>query len=112
MTLAPFGGVAVPGPYTRVTLAPAETNSEAKNTPVLPVLRFVITRTGSMYSIVGPAVIRILFLCRVDEYPNFFNTNSKTSSGSAALAFPSIMFGATKSILFLRKSIFFFTALL
>jgi len=95
-----------------VTLAPAATNSEAKSTPVLPVLRFVTTRTGSIYSTVGPAVIKILFLCNIEEYPNFFKTNSKTSSGSAALAFPSIITGETKSTLPFKKSIFFLTALL
>ena len=38
ITFAPFGGSLVPGPYTKVTFAPAEINSEANNVPVFPEL--------------------------------------------------------------------------
>ena len=63
-----------------------------------------------MCSIVGPAVINTFLFFNTDENPNFFETYSKTSSGSDAFAFPSIICGARNSILFFRNSIFFFTA--
>ena len=110
ITLAPFGGIAVPGPYTKVTFAPAETSSDANSVPVFPVLMFVITRTGSIFSTVGPAVIRTFFPLSLFDCPNFFKTKSKTSSGSGAFAFPSIICGEIKSTLFFKNSMFLQTA--
>ena len=65
---------------------------------------------GSICSIVGPAVINIFLPCNFGDNPNFFKTYSRTSSGSEALAFPSIIFGEIKSILFFKNEIFFLTA--
>src|SRR5690625_7735514 len=47
-----------------VTLAPARAAASAIAKPILPEERLVITRTGSMASLVGPAVSKRLLPCK------------------------------------------------
>ena len=58
-TSTPAGGATVPGPSTRQTSAPRAAASAASATPILPLERFPMKRTGSIGSCVGPAVITI-----------------------------------------------------
>ena len=54
VTLAGVGSAV--GPATRVTVAPASAQACASAKPILPELRLVMPRTGSIASTVGPAV--------------------------------------------------------
>ena len=49
------------GPVTKCTCAPASTAALAIAKPILPELRLVMPRTGSIASKVGPAVINTFF---------------------------------------------------
>ena len=55
----PGGGGTVSGPRIRRTSAPRDDASAATATPILPVERFPMNRTGSIGSCVGPAVTSI-----------------------------------------------------
>ncbi len=99
-----MGGSSLPGPYTITTSAPADRNSDASRTPVLPELRFVIIRTGSICSAVGPAVRSMRIPLSGDGCPpppppgpNFSITWPATCSGSDTFALPSIICGPTNS---------------
>ncbi len=54
--VTPAGVHCAVGPDTRVTLAPASAHACASENPILPELKLVIARTGSIASTVGPAV--------------------------------------------------------
>ena len=66
-----YRGVTDEEDLTRSTSAPRMSAASAKAPPILPLARFVNTRTSSMGSVVPPAVTRIrLFLRRVVRLRN------------------------------------------
>lgn len=64
ITFACTGGFAVPGPYTRVTVAPLSSAFCAMAIPIFPELGFVIYLNASRYALVGPAVISMCLPAR------------------------------------------------
>jgi hypothetical protein len=73
--------------------------SSAIRFPILPELRLVITRIGSIYSIVPPAVTKIFFSKKKDlvELVNLVITDCNICSGETTFAFPSVIVGCKKS---------------
>jgi len=59
-SVAPGGCFKKVGPESKITLCPMDTAILAISYPILPVEGFEINLTGSIYSLVGPADIRIL----------------------------------------------------
>ena len=58
MRRTPAGVVSATGPATSTTSAPAARAAAATAKPILPELRLLMNRTGSMRSRVGPAVMQ------------------------------------------------------
>ncbi len=80
----PFGGASSVGPVTRTTSAPRWLTASARAYPIRPLEGFVITRTGSRGSRVGPAVTTtrlpnhlLLLVC-----PSSRSAAAKMTSGS------------------------------
>ena len=89
-TASPPGGAGtVSGPRIRRTSAPRDDASAATATPILPVERFPMNRTGSIGSCVGPAVTSIRTPSRSCRRATARSTARKMSSGSARRPRPS-----------------------
>src|ERR671931_439102 len=89
-------------PYITVTLAPILLACSAIAFPILPELKFVITRIGSICSIVLPIVTKMFLSDNEDillmlDSLNLSNTDFRTCSGWASLAFPSMITGSKNS---------------
>ena len=76
------------GPITKVTLAPLYAAIFAISTPIFPVELFEIYLTGSIASLVGPALTQTFFPAKSFSLYNAFLMYSKSTSGSGIFPAP------------------------
>ena len=87
MRMTPKGAASAVGPLTSVTCAPASRAALATAYPIFPELAFVIIRTGSIGSLVGPAVTRTRFPASTLGWKKD-SISLKTDSGSSIRPMP------------------------